>query len=60
MEDEWELKFEHIDWADIADAELSGDHEALQRLMSVVSARLDSPTSGRSDNFKVPFPAFCL
>ena len=31
--DEWELKFEHIDWIDISDAELSGNQEALEKLM---------------------------
>lgn len=35
MEDEegWELKFEHIDWVDVSDAELSGNQEALEQLM---------------------------
>lgn len=29
-----ELQYEHIDWSDIADAELSGDQEALRKLRS--------------------------
>ena len=33
MDDDWELKFEHIDWVDISDAELSGDQVALEHLM---------------------------
>lgn len=28
-----ELTYEHIDWVDIADAELSGDQAAIQKLM---------------------------
>ena len=31
--DVFDLKFEHIDWNDIADAELSGDQAALEQLM---------------------------
>jgi histone RNA hairpin-binding protein len=36
MDDDWdsELKFEHIDWVDISDAELSGNQEALEHLMN--------------------------
>ena len=30
--DMMELQFEHIDWNDIVDAELSGDQEALESL----------------------------
>ena len=30
-----DLTFEHIDWADIVDAEQSGDQEAIQELMYV-------------------------
>lgn len=33
MADVWDLKFEHIDWIDISDAELSGNQEALEQLM---------------------------
>lgn len=29
-----ELQYEHIDWSDIVDAELSGDQEALRMLRS--------------------------
>lgn len=32
--DVFDLKFEHIDWNDIADAELSGDQAALEQLMN--------------------------
>ncbi|XP_003383973.1 PREDICTED: histone RNA hairpin-binding protein-like [Amphimedon queenslandica] len=32
--DGWDLKFEHIDWVDISDAELSGNQEALEQLMN--------------------------
>lgn len=35
MED-LELTYEHIDWVDIVDAELSGDQEAIQKLMYVI------------------------
>lgn len=31
--DDLELTYEHIDWVDIADAELSGDQQAIQQLM---------------------------
>ena len=34
-----QLQYEHIDWSDIVDAELSGDQEALRELRS---ARLAS------------------
>ena len=55
MEDVWELKFEHIDWADIADAELSGDQEALQKLM-LVPARASTASSGQG---VCSSPLFC-
>ena len=31
-----ELEYEHIDWSDIVEAELSGDHETLRKLRSVL------------------------
>lgn len=30
-----ELEYEHIDWSDIVEAELSGDQETLRKLRSV-------------------------
>ena len=34
-----ELEFEHIDWDDIVEAELSGDQETLTKLRSVTTRR---------------------
>lgn len=31
-DDQWELRFEHIDWNEIVDAELTGDTKALEEL----------------------------
>ena len=36
MEDDWGIKdvsFAHISWNDVTDAELSGDQEAIEKLM---------------------------
>ena len=43
--DDLELTYEHIDWVDIADAELSGDQEAIQRLMYVKTKLVPSYVS---------------
>ena len=45
-----ELQYEHINWSDIAEAELSGDQETLRMLRSV-SHKWPKPTK---DDFFVP------
>ena len=56
-----ELQYEHIDWSDIVDAELSGDQEALRELRSAPLPRLArcparSPLSSESSHTSVYSP----
>ena len=42
MVENMELEFEHIDWDDIVEAELSGDSDTLQKLRSACPTGLNN------------------